>query len=76
VNDPFPHSIDRMPPEHRKPRAGPILDPDEVIASSLNSVSYEWWKTHKNTPPLSETSEPVLRVIEGLRLAGYKIVAS
>jgi hypothetical protein len=70
----LPSSHDRMPIESRKPRAGPLLDPDEVIAFSLNGVPYKWWRTHKNEPPLSETSEPVRAVKEGLRLAGYKIV--
>lgn len=70
----LPRSIDRMPPEHRKPRAGPLLDPDEVIAHSLNGVPFEWWRSHKNVPPLSETSLPVLAVLQGLRLAGYDIV--
>ena len=70
----LPRSIDRMPVEHRKPRVGPLLDPDEVIAHSLNSVPFKWWRSHRNEPPLSETSIPVTAVLQGLRLAGYKIV--
>jgi hypothetical protein len=69
----LPASIDRMPVESRKPRAGPLLDIDEAIAHSLNSVPYKWWRSHKGEPPLSETSQPVLAVIQGLRFAGYKI---
>jgi hypothetical protein len=72
----LPSSRDRMPLEMRKPRAGPLLDADEVVALSLNGVSFKWWRSHSNEPPLSETSEPVRAVIEGLRLAGYKIVPS
>lgn len=74
TRDTLPKSVDRMPPEARKPRAGPLLDPDEVIANSLNSVPFKWWRDRKNVPPLSETSEPVRAVLQGLRLAGYKIV--
>lgn len=70
----LPLSVDLMPLDARKPRAGPLLDPDEVIAHSLNFVPYKWWRTHKNEPPLSETSQPVKAVIDGLHLAGYKIV--
>lgn len=72
--NPLPRSVDRMPVEARKPRAGPLLDPDEVICASLNAIPFKWWRSHKNEPPLSETSEPVRAVREGLRLAGYKIV--
>lgn len=70
----LPLSIDRMPLQSRKPRAGPLLEPDEVIAHSLNAIPWKWWRSHKNEPPLSETSEPVRAVLNGLRLAGYKIV--
>ena len=69
----LPVSVDLMPLQHRKPRAGPLLDPDEVIAHSLNSVPFKWWRTHKGEPPLSPTSIPVTAVREGLRLAGYEI---
>lgn len=58
----------------RKPRAGPLLDPDEAIAWSLNSLDYKWWRSRKSDPLLSETSPPVRAVIDGLRLSGYKIV--
>lgn len=75
MRDALPQSIDRMPPEHREKRAGPLLDPDEVIAQSLNAVPFKWWRDRKNSaPPLSETSQPVRAVIDGLRFAGYKIV--
>ncbi len=70
MTDHLPVRIDRMPPEHRKPRAGPLLDPDEVIAHSLNAVPTEWWR-HM---PLAADSLPVQAVIDGLRLSGYKIV--
>ena len=70
----FPRAIDRMPLQLRDKRAGPQLDPPEVIACSLNGIPFKWWRTHKNEPPLSETSQPVRDVIEGLRLAGYSIV--
>ena len=70
----LPASIDRMPPSSRKPRAGPLLDPDEVIACALNGVPYKWWRDHKHEPPLSPSSQPVREVLNGLRLAGYEIV--
>jgi len=69
----LPTIKDRMPIEMREPSASPKLLPDEVIAMSLNSVPFKWWRTRKNEPPLSEHSEPVRAVIEGLRMAGYKI---
>lgn len=65
----LPSIVDRMPVSSRKPRAGPLLDPDEVIAMALNGIPYEWWK-HM---PLSESSQPVREILNGLRLAGYKI---
>jgi hypothetical protein len=67
---PLPTSTDRMPLSSRKPRAGPLIDPDEAIAMALNSIPYEWWKKM----PLSEQSQPVREVLNALRLAGYKIV--
>ena len=70
----IPESIDRMPLELRDKRAGPPLDPEEVIAMSLNGVPFKWWRDHRNEPPLSETSEPVKAVKQGLWLAGWKIV--
>lgn len=66
----LPTRTDRMPLPMRKPRAGPLLDPDEVIACALNGVPYEFWKRM----PLSPSSQPVREVINALRLAGYKIV--
>jgi hypothetical protein len=74
MTDHLPTSIDRMPLSSRKPRAGPLLDPEEAVMHSLNFIPYKWWRTHKNEPPLSVTSEPVRAVIDGLRMAGYKIV--
>ena len=58
----LPSSVDRMPVALRDKRAGPMLDPDEVVAQSLNAVTYVWWRAHKNSPPVDETSvtgEPV-----------------
>jgi hypothetical protein len=65
----LPVSIDRMPLEARKPRAGPLLDPDEVIACALSMVPYRW-----SGRLLSESSIPVRAVLDGLHQAGYKIV--
>ncbi len=65
----LPPSIDRMPVASRKPRAGPLLDPDEVIACALNGIPHEWWKKM----PVSEHSEVVREVLNALRLAGWKI---
>lgn len=64
----IPDRVDRMPP----PEAN--LDPAHLIAFALNSVPYEWWRAHRNEPPLSETSQPVKAVLEVLRLEGYEIV--
>lgn len=70
----LPTRTDRMPLQSRKPRAGPLLEVREAIATSLNGVSWKWWRDHPKQPPLSETSEPVIAVEQGLRFAGYKIV--
>jgi hypothetical protein len=64
----IPDRIDRMPP----PEAN--LEVAHLIAFALNSVPYEWWRVHRNEPPLSETSQPVKAVLDGLRIAGYEIV--
>jgi hypothetical protein len=64
----IPHSVDLMPP----PEAN--LEVAHLIAFALNSVPYEWWRAHRNEPPLSETSQPVKAVQEVLELAGYEIV--
>ncbi len=62
-------SIDRMPLESRKPRAGPLLDPDEVIACALNyAMQFEFWKREIN-----ETSQVVHAVLQALKAEGYKI---
>lgn len=66
----LPKSVDRMPVELRKPRAGPILDPDEVIASGLNyAMQFEFWKR-----PITPNSQVVLAVMEAIRLSDYEIV--
>jgi hypothetical protein len=70
----FPRAVDRLPLQLRDKRAGPPLDPPEVIACSLNGVPFKWWRSHPSEPPLSEDSEPVRAVMDGLRLAGYSIV--
>lgn len=70
----IPARTDRMPVESRKPRAGPLLEPDEVVALALNGVPFKWWREHKRQPPLSHNSLPVTEVFAGLRMAGYKIV--
>lgn len=64
----LPTSVDRMPIEARKPRAGPLLDPGEVIALALSSIPYRW-----SGRALGEDSPPVREVINALHLAGYKI---
>ena len=64
----LPHSIDRMP------ERCDTLEVAHLIAFALNSVPYEWWRAHRNEPPLSETSQPVKAVLEVLRLEGYEIV--
>ena len=65
----LPKSVDRMPLGMRKPSAGPLLDPDEAIALALNGIPYEWWRRL----PLSENSDAVKAIRDGLRMAGYKI---
>jgi hypothetical protein len=69
MTDSLPRSVDRMPPEHREPRCGPLLDPDEVVMVSLNAVPHlpERW-------PFDLDSAHVRAVIDGFRLAGYVIV--
>ena len=68
----LPHSVDRMPPEMRKPRAGPILDPDEVICNGLIfALQFEFWKHPKR---LTANCQAVAAITEALRLAGYSIV--
>lgn len=58
-----------MPISSRKPRAGPLLEPGEVIALSLNGIPHEWWRGL----PLSEDSIAVREILNGLKLAGWKI---
>jgi hypothetical protein len=62
----LPTITDRMPIESRKPRAGPLLDPSEVIAIALSSVP-EARKLH------SPDSLTVRAVLQALYRAGYKI---
>jgi hypothetical protein len=66
----IPTIKDRMPLQSRKPRAGPLLDPDEVIACALNyAMQFEFWKQEIN-----ENSQVVQAVLEALKSEGYKIV--
>jgi hypothetical protein len=65
----LPTIIDRMPLQSRKPRAGPLLEPDEVIACALSMVPYRW-----SGRMLSENSLPVRAVLQALEMAGYEIV--
>ena len=66
---------DRLATVMRKPRAAPILDPNEVIAWALNSIEFQWWpRSLKEFRGFTETSIPVTTVLCALRLAGYKIV--
>ena len=64
----IPDRIDLMP------ECGDTLELAHLIAFALNSVPYEWWRAHRNEPPLSEVSQPVKAVLEVLRLEGYEIV--
>jgi hypothetical protein len=52
----------------RKPRAGPLLEPNEVIACALNSIPYEFWKQK-----LSEDSIVVHTILDALKKTGWKI---
>lgn len=66
----LPVIVDRMPLEARKPRAGPLLDPDEVIACALNyAMQFEFWKREIN-----EKSQVVAAIEQALKSEGYKIV--
>lgn len=65
-----PSIVDRMPLQQRKPRAGPLLDPDEVIACALNyAMQFEFWKREIN-----EKSQVVQAVEKALQAEGYEIV--
>ena len=64
----IPDRVDLMPASED------TLEVAHLIAFALNSVPYEWWRAHKNEPPLSETSRPVKAVLEVLRLEGYEIL--
>ena len=66
----IPVIIDRMPLQSRKPGAGPLLEPDEVIACALNyAMQLEFWKRE-----IAANSQVVHAITEALRLEGYKIV--
>lgn len=62
-------TLDQSAIEARKPRAGPLLEPAEVIAATLTTV--EWVPRRKFVQP--DDLEPRL-IIDGLRLAGWQIV--
>ena len=54
----------------RKPRAGPLLEPNEVIACAINSIPYAFWQHN-----ISEDSIVVQTIIDALRKTGWKITA-
>lgn len=63
-----PRTLDRDAIAARKPRAGPLLDPSEVIAAALTTV--EWKPERKFVDP----SDVVVKtILDGLRMAGWKI---
>jgi hypothetical protein len=64
----LPQRNDLMPDDERE------LDAARLIAFALNSVPYEWWRTHKSEPPLSEHSQPVKAVLDVMRIEGYEFV--
>lgn len=67
----LPTSVDRMPVEARKPRAGPLLDSGEVIACALNyAMQFEFWKREIN-----ERSMVVHAIEKALLAEGYEIIA-
>lgn len=66
----LPSRVDRMPLQQRKPRAGPLLDPDEVIACALKyAMQFEFWKREIN-----EKSQVVVAIEKALQAEGYEIV--
>lgn len=53
----------------RKPTAGPLLKPNEIISCGLNyAMQFEFWKFEIN-----EESTVVRAVEQALRLGGYEI---
>lgn len=62
--------IDRLVPIlARKPRAAPLLDPEETVACGLNyAMQFEFWKRE-----ITAESQVVNAVMQALRLEGYKI---
>lgn len=70
MSENLPAIVDRMPLEARKPRAGPLLEPNEVIALGLvYALQFEFWKGD-----IGEDSQVVHAVLDALHQAGYKIV--
>lgn len=66
---PEPLTLDQAAIDARKPRAGPLLEPAEVIAATLTTV--EWAPRQKFINP----DDPVVKLIlDGLRLSGWEIV--
>ena len=66
----LPISIDRMPLQSRKPRAGPLLDIDETIACGLNyAMQFEFWKRE-----IGPNSQVVVAIVQALEQEGYEIV--
>jgi hypothetical protein len=65
-----PLLIDQVAPLLLKePRAGPYLEPNEIIACTLNSIPYAFWRQ-----PLSEDSIVVHTILDALKRSGWKIV--
>jgi hypothetical protein len=63
-------SIDPIPIESRKPRAGPLIEPEEAIMIALQSIPAEWWGR-----VIRPDSLPVQAVLQAIERTGYKIVA-
>lgn len=64
-----PPVIDQLAPLLlRKPRAGPLLEPNEVIACALNAIPYVFWRQK-----LSEDSIVVHTILDALKKCGWKI---
>lgn len=62
--------IDRVGAALRRPTAGPLLEPNEIIACALvYAMQFEFWRREIN-----ETSMVVHAIEEALRRGGYKIV--
>jgi hypothetical protein len=59
----LPDPFDLMPLDSRKPRAGPLLEPDEVLLCALMHAGLD-------TP---QCRLAIQSIREALRLAGYRI---